>query len=102
MHLSLAYKTLFRSPPRALANLAASLAVFGVVFANVAVGAESPVKASPAPELLPAEKNQRDRLHAALAPLLSISPSEDDAQALREVASTIHLRGCERLHHREG
>lgn len=67
--------------------MAAGFVVFSIVFTNATAGAESPTKPSPAPQLLPAEKAQRDRLDAALAPLLSISPNEDDIQALRDAAA---------------
>ncbi len=89
MHLSPNQTTIIRFFSRAGASLAGGLVVFGVAFTNLAVGAESPIRASPAPQLLPAEKSQRDRLDAALAPLLSISPSEDDTQALRDAAAAI-------------
>ena len=89
MHLSPNYTTLIRSLPRAVANLAASLVVSGVAFTNTAAGAESPAKASPAPQLLPAEKSQRDRLDAALAPLRSISPDSEDLAALRDAAAAV-------------
>ena len=89
MHLSPNYTTLIRSLPRAVANLAASLVVSSVAFTNTAAGAESPAKASPAPQLLPAEKSQRDRLDAALAPLLSISPDSEDLAALRDAAAAV-------------
>src|SRR5271169_4944700 len=89
MNLSPNYTTLIRSLPRAVANLAASLVVSSVAFTNTAAGAEPPTKASPAPQLLPAEKSQRDRLNAALAPLLSIFPDSEDLAALRDAAAAV-------------
>jgi soluble lytic murein transglycosylase len=89
MHLSTNHPTLIRFLPRAVSNLAASFAVLTLAVTSASAGPESPAKAVAAPELLPAEKAQHDRLDAALAPLLSISPSSEDVQALRDAAAAV-------------
>ena len=49
----------------------------------------SPLKDVPAPSPLAAEKAHLDKLDAALAPLLSIAPSAEDAEHLRDAVSAV-------------
>jgi soluble lytic murein transglycosylase len=64
--------------------------IVGLDATSQAPRADTSVKDSPAPELLAAEQGQLDKLNAALAPLLSLSPTAEDVQHIREAVDAVH------------
>jgi len=74
---------------RAPIALLAWCTVAGLTMASGSIYADAPLKDVPAPSPLAAEKAHLDKLDAALAPLLSIAPSAEDAEHLRDAVSAV-------------
>ncbi|SFV28573.1 lytic transglycosylase domain-containing protein [Hyphomicrobium facile] len=97
MHLTPNHTILIRSLPRALPKFAAAVAILGFALASAPARAESAQKPVPAPQLLPAEKDQLRKFDAALAPLLSISPDSADVEALRQAIAAVRANDIGRF-----
>jgi soluble lytic murein transglycosylase len=75
--------------------LALSMASFA--FLSAPTRTEAQVKSSPAPQPTATERDYAEKLDSALAPLLSISPTSDDLQGLREAAAAIRANNMSRF-----
>ena len=73
---------------RAPIALLAWCTVAGLTMASGSIYADAPLKDVPALAPSP-EKKHLDKLDAALAPLLSIAPSAEDAEHLRDAVSAV-------------
>src|SRR5690242_16843774 len=76
--------------------LLAVLASFGVLFAGTS-RTDAAVTQSPAPERSAAEKAYAAKIDSALAPLIDLSPSSADLDALRDVAAAVRTNNLKRL-----
>ena len=92
MHLSPDPTRIIGFLSRAAPQLAAACVILGLSIASTSAAAESALKPVPAPAPLATEKEQLRKLDSALAPLLSTSPSSQDADALREAVAAIRAK----------
>ncbi len=89
--------------PRSRAGIgAAACFILGCLIVGLGATSQAPladtaIKDSPEPELLAAENAQLDKLDAALAPLLSLSPTSGDVQHLREVVDAVRSNNMGRF-----
>jgi len=92
---STATPNLFRAG--ALLRRAATCLAGLALCAGAPAFADSGFSEVPAPRPLPAEQRQLGALGAALAPLLSASPSANDAKLLKEAAAAVAARNIDRF-----
>lgn len=90
--------TTAKPPPLwAFRRLAALLAIAVFAATSAATRAEPAPATSPAPELLPAERDYLSKLDRALSPLLSLSPSAADLRYLREAVEAVRSNNSDRF-----
>jgi soluble lytic murein transglycosylase len=90
-----------RPPARARFGAAACLVLGAIIVGfgptSPALRADTTIKDSPAPEPPAAEKEYLDKLNAALAPLLSSTPGEEEVQHLRDAVEAVRSNSLGRF-----
>ena len=84
------------SAPVAILAFAAALLTFATAQARIDL-AQAAEEESPAPQLLPAEKEHLRKLDAALKPLLDVTPSASDAEHIRDAVAAIRANNLSRF-----